>query len=587
MGLDQHQQDYLQTAGKLFSDMLKTCQTANPMFNPDKMAQLLNSGSQIDTEKLLQGQLNLMQQQLQLWQKTTRAMLEQSEPENVVENDRSDKRFKDRAWKNDPVFSYLKQSYLLNARLLEETVDSIHFDDEKTRDQAKFFTRQFISSMSPTNTPLTNPEVHRKIQESQGQSLMQGFENYLHDLQKSPMDSFKITQTPEDAFVLGKDLANTPGQVVAQTDLMQLIQYTPTTDKVQEAPLLIIPPFINKYYIMDLGARKSMVRWLVEQGHTVFMISWVNPTRELSHKRLDDYMLEGPVAALDAIESITGRKKINVAGYCVGGTLLACTAAYLKAIGDDRINSLTFFATMLDFSEPGEIGNFVSEEMVELLRQETELKGVLDGRKIGLGFNMLRENSLFWSYFVDNYLKGKRPAALDMLFWNGDATNIPAAAYNFYLRNAYLENRIKQPGGISLNGVPIDLSAPSVPTYVVASEADHIVLWESAYRSAQLLSGPTRFILASSGHIAGIINPADPGKYPHRVPAADSEGQPLPEKPEQWLDSSEKVSGSWWNDWVQWLQPQSGKAVKAREVGTSKEYPALEAAPGSYVKVNI
>ena len=583
------------------SQKLKGAQMSE-LFNPKKMLSMLSQGIQADPENLLQQQMSFMEKQLQLWQSASQALINNQDISQLATAEGGDGRFSADDWDSHPFYNYLKQAYLLNAEQMETMVESLEFEDSKTASQVKFFTRQFISALSPSNYALTNPEVCREILETKGESLIKGMENFVNDLKQSPADAFKIRQTDTDAFELGKNLAATPGEVVFQNDLMQLLQYSPTTEKCQQKPLLFVPAFINKYYILDLDHKKSMVRWMVEQGYTVFLISWVNPDETLADKQFEDYMLEGPVAALDAIEQITGETSINTAGYCVGGTLLAVTQAYLQSKGDTRINSMTFFTSLLDFDEPGELGNFISEQIMTLLEEDTQAKGMLDGRVLGMSFSMLRENSLLWPFFVNNYLKGKTPSAFDLLYWNSDSTNLPAQTFSFYIRNAYLDNRFREPGGVEVDGVPIDLSQSQAPAYFVATKADHIALWESAYQSARCLgpgrkkegSGKTtkskqqpqrRFVLAGSGHIAGIINPAETGKYPHWV-CNESQGD-LPEKPAQWLEQAEQVDGSWWHDWHQWLGQRSGKAVTARQPGEHTNFPALEAAPGSYVRVRI
>ncbi|MCV6614776.1 MAG: alpha/beta hydrolase, partial [Cellvibrionaceae bacterium] len=470
-----------------------------PSFDADKISQLLDSGIQVDTAKLLQDQMEFMGKQTLLWQNATKAFFGQGESvDAVVEEAKGDARFKDPGWDENPVFNYFKQAYLLNSQLLQNMVESFHFSDPKAEQQLKFYTRQYVNSVSPSNYVFTNPEVCREIVETKGQNLAKGLENFLHDLEQSPSEALKITQTDENAFELGANLATTPGQVVFQNDIIQLLHYTPTSKTVYKAPILISPPFINKFYILDLDQKKSMVRWLLEQGHGVFIISWVNPDASFAKKDFADYMHEGILEALDTVCAITGADKVNMVGWCVGGTLLATAASYLRTKGDQRINSLTFLTTPLDFSEPGEVGNFINEQSVNMIERNTETKGVFDGRIMATTFSMLRENSLFWSYFVNNYLKGKDPIPFDILYWNSDSTNIPAACYIQYLENTYVHNRLKQPGGLVIDGINIDMSRIDVPCFVQSSIADHIVLWQAAYKSAQLLGGPVRFVLAGS-----------------------------------------------------------------------------------------
>lgn len=581
--------EYLEQFSGVFNSMVQEVLTrklggepsdVSSMFDPKKLTELLSSGVQVDTAKLVSDQMAFMEKQVALWQSATKAMLgEKVEP--VVTEERSDKRFKDSDWSENPVYNYLKQAYLLNSQMLQNLVDTLKFSDPKAAEQVKFYTRQYINSVSPSNSILTNPEVCREILETKGQNLVKGVENFMRDLEQSPAEAFKITQTDPDAFTLGENLATTPGKVVYQNDLIQLIHYAPTTDEVYQRPVLITPPFINKYYILDLDQKKSMVRWLVAQGYSVFVISWVNPDAELAEKDFGNYMKEGPIAALDTVQAITGTDKVNMVGWCVGGTLLATTAAYLKAKGDERINSLTFLTTLLDFSEPGEVGNYLSEQMLPLIEKNAEMKGVFDGRILGLSFSMLRENNLFWSYFINNYLKGKDPAAFDILHWNSDATNIPAACFKQYIRNTYWEDKLKEPGAVVIDDVAIDLRQIDTPTYFLSTVADHIVLWQGSYRGAKLFSGPTRFVLAGSGHLAGVINPVEGGKYPHWL------NDELPETAEAWFEGAEQHEGSWWPNWDQWMAPMSGDKVPSAMPGINKDFPPLENAPGSYVKVRL
>ena len=577
--------DFLEQYSEVFNTMVKQVLTdsdkenLNSMMDSEKLSQLLSKGVKVDTAMLFNKQISFMNQQAELWQNATKALLG-TKVDPVVSEERSDRRFNDSEWSENPVYNYLKQSYLLNSNMMQEMVDSLHFEDPKAEEQIKFYTRQYINSVSPTNNALTNPEVCRDILESKGENLIKGLQNFMQDLQQSPAEALKISQTDTDAFTLGENLACTPGDVIYQNDLIQLIQYKATTKKVNEVPLLFIPPFINKYYVLDMDEQKSLIKWAVDQGHTVFVISWVNPDATLSQKDFSDYMKEGPIAALDVIEQVTKSSKVNVVGYCIGGTLLATTQSYLLAKGDTRINSLTFLTTLLDFEEPGEIGVYLSEQMLPFLKKNIKEKGILDGRVLGLAFSMLRENSLFWSYFVNNYLKGKDPAPFDILYWNSDSSNLPAETFDFYMTNTYQENNLIKDGGVEVDGVAIELSKIDTPSYFLATIADHIVLWKASYQGTKALSGPTRFVLAGSGHLAGVINSVDHGKYPHWV------NDELSDSAEHWFEGATKKEGSWWTDWQNWVLPQSGKQVTARKQG-SKKYTSIEAAPGSYVKKRI
>lgn len=501
-------------------------------------------------------------------------------PEPLIQESAGDKRFHDPDWQNNPAFNYVKQAYLLNAEFMQQMVDALQFDDQKLGEQVRFYTRQLINSMAPTNYVLTNPEVCREILTSEGECLARGIDRFIRDLENSPAEAFKITQVDMHAFRLGKDLACTPGKVIFRNHLIELLHYAPQQKQVHSIPLLIAPPFINKYYILDLDAKKSLVRWLVEQGFEVFMISWVNPDERHSETDFQDYMFDGVIAALNVVEEVAGSDKINVAGYCVGGTLLGMTQAYLKARGDERIHSLTLLTTLFDFSEPGEVGNYMNTQMLPMIEQSVKAKGYLDGRILALSFSLLRENNLFWSFFVENYLKGKDPVPFDILYWNSDSTNLPAAAYLFYLNQMYIGNQLREPGGIAIADVALDLRTIDIPTYCLAAQADHIVLWQAAYRSVALLKGEVKFVLTESGHVAGVVNPADRGKYGHWV------GETLPANPEDWLSEAKLVNKSWWLDWGQWLASRSGDLRPARTPG-SAIYPPVAEAPGEYVQTRL
>ncbi len=540
----------------------------------------LASSVKIDPQRFINQQLAFLKKQKQLWENASQVLMG-AEFEPVIDADKRDKRFSDADWTGNPAFNYLKQSYLLNAEYINQMVDALEFEDKSIEEQVRFFTRQFINSMAPSNYVLTNPEVCREILSSEGQNLAKGIDNFMRDLKHSPNEAFKITQVKPEAFELGKDLATTPGKVVFENTLFQLIQYTPTTETVYQAPLLMVPPFINKYYILDLDKKKSMVAWLVDQGYTVFMISWVNPDEQFRDLPFDDYVNKGVVAALDAVEGITGQKEVNAAGYCVGGTVLGIAQAYLASQNDTRIKSVTLFTTLFEFSEPGEVGTYLTNQLIPVVEKLVTTKGYLDGRILGLSFSLLRENNLFWSFFIEHYLKGKDPMPFDILYWNSDSTNLPAEAFLFYLREMYLDNKLCQAGAVKINDVPIDLHAITVPSYCLAAQSDHIVLWQAAYKSAQQLGGDVRFVLTESGHVAGVINPEATGKYPHWV------GEGMAEDAAGWLASAKQQPGSWWSDWNGWLAPQSGKQVKARKVGAKKRYPVIEDAPGRYVRKRL
>lgn len=549
-------------------------------FSPDKLQTLLSSDVTVNAQQIMQSQMDFISQQSELWQRATKAMMgEHVAP--VVEEKGKDPRFSHPDWDENPVYNYLKQAYLINSQLLENTVAAMDFKDPRQAQQAKFYTRQYINSVSPSNYLLSNPEVCEEILKTQGKCMVKGIQNFMRDLEQSPLEAFKITQTDMSAFSLGENIANTGGKIIYQNDLIQLIHYQPTQEKVFETPLLFVPPFINKYYILDLNERKSMVKGLLDAGHNVFMISWINPSPMLSDKAFTDYMHEGPLAALDVVCEITKANKVNMSGFCVGGTLLSMAAAYLRAKGDERIASLTLLTTLLDFEEPGEIGNYITEDTLSIMEQSADIKGVYDGRILGLSFSLLRENNLFWSYFINNYLKGQDPAAFDILYWNSDATNITAACFKQYVRTTYWENKLREPGGLIIDGVSIDVSKLDMPVYFLATVADHIVLWQGAYKGTQLVTGDSRFVLAGSGHLAGVINPIKTGKYPHWI----NEG--MPATAEEWFAGATEQKGSWWPDWHRWLAEKNEAQIDSEAPGQHTLYPAIENAPGTYAKARL
>lgn len=554
----------------------------NPFTNADKLMGVLSKGVKVDPSKLMREQMGFLEAQASLWQNTAKALFESTHPEPVVQPERGDKRFKDEQWDINPMFNYFKQAYLLNSRMMQNIVETLEFEDQKTAEQVKFFTRQYVNSMSPSNYVLTNPEVCRDILDTEGECLARGMDNFMRDLENSPLEAFKVAQVNIDAFEIGKDLAITPGEVVFQNELFQLIQYKPTQEKVYRKPLLIVPPFINKYYILDLTQKKSMISWLVDQGYNVFLISWVNPNESHKNIEFDAYVTEGVIKAAEVAAEIGKSKSVNAVGYCIGGTVLGIAAALLKKKNKKLIHSLSFFTTLFDFSEPGEAGNYISEQTYTMIEQSVSAKGYLDGRILAYCFSMLRENSLFWSYFVENYLKGKDPMPFDVLYWNSDSTNIPAKAFLFYLRKTYMDNQLCVPGAVQIDGYDIDLSKIDLPAYSLATVSDHIVEWQAAYESLKVLSGTkARFVLAGSGHVAGVVNPPAKAKYDHWVNDA------FPDTPEQWMATSSEIEGSWWFDWDRWLAPLSGAKQAAPTALGNEKYPPLESAPGSYVKVRL
>jgi len=526
--------------------------------------------------RLVQAQIGFWHDYLTLWQNTARRMLG-DDPQPVINEDAKDRRFKDEAWRENEIFDFIRQSYLLSARYFRSVVEGTEGLDPKTAQKVDFYTRQFVDAMSPTNFLLTNPEVLRRTVETGGENLLRGLSNLLADLERG-RGQLKIRMTDDTRFKIGENIAVTPGKVIYQNDLMQLIQYAPATEKVLKRPLLIIPPWINKFYILDLRPKNSFIRWAVEQGHTVFVISWVNPDARLAEKGFDDYMLEGPYAALDAIEKAIGERHANVIGYCLGGTLLAATLAHMAAKRDARVKSATFLTTMVDFEEAGELGVFIDEEQLSALEEKMQRRGYLEGREMATTFNMLRANDLIWSFVVNNYLLGQEPFPFDLLYWNDDSTRMPARMHSFYLRRMYQQNDLVKPGGIELLGVKLDLRKIKVPAYILSTREDHIAPWKSTYRATQIYRGPIRFVLAASGHIAGVVNPPDAGKYSHWI------NEDLPPDPEDWFRGATELAGSWWPDWHRWVSALDRTMVPARIPGEGG-LPAIEDAPGSYVKV--
>lgn len=526
--------------------------------------------------RLMQAQIGFWQDYLTLWQNTARRMMG-GEVGPVIEEPKGDKRFKDEAWRENEVFDFIRQTYLLSARYVTNVVQGADGLDTKTAQKVDFYTRQFVDAMSPSNFLMTNPEVLRRTAETGGENLLKGLSNLLADLERGK-GNLRIRMTDETKFKVGENIAVTPGKVVYRNDLMELIQYAPSTEEVLKRPLLILPPWINKFYILDLRPKNSFIRWAVDQGHTVFVVSWVNPDEHLAEKGFDDYMKEGVYAALDAIEQATGEKAINAIGYCLGGTLLACTLAHMAAKRDTRIKSATYFVTMTDFEEAGELGVFIDEEQLQGIEDKMARRGFLDGREMATTFNMLRANDLIWSFVVNNYLLGQEPFPFDLLYWNDDSTRMPAKMHSFYLRRMYQQNDLIKPGGIELDGVALDLRKIKTPSYLISTREDHIAPWKSTYRATQIYGGKIRFVLAASGHIAGVVNPPDSGKYSHWI------NEKLPADPEEWFTGATELAGSWWPDWHRWILAIDKAMVPARQPGDGA-LPALTDAPGDYVKV--
>ncbi|MEZ8949171.1 class I poly(R)-hydroxyalkanoic acid synthase [Vibrio sp. 10N.247.311.18] len=523
---------------------------------------------------LLQLQSQWWEQQLKIWQNA--ALM--GNTESVITEERSDKRFIDEAWKNDPFYSFIKQSYLLFSKSYIDTINSIEGIDEKTKERVAFFSRQAINALSPSNFIATNPELMKLTLERNGENLLDGLEQLQADVEASA-DILKIRMTNNNAFRLGVDVANTEGDVVFQNDLFELIQYYPKTPQVNATPLLIVPPFINKYYILDLREKNSMVRWLLEQGHSVFMMSWRNPGEAQKDLEFGDYVTEGVAKAVTVIEDITGKEQINAAGYCIGGTVLASTVAYYAAKRmKKRIKTATFFTTLLDFSQPGEVGAYINETIINAIEKQNDAKGFMDGRSLSVTFSLLRENSLYWNYYIDNYLKGSSPMEFDLLYWNSDSTNVAAKCHNFLLRELYLENKLVQDKGVKVGGVWIDLNKIKIPSYFISAKEDHIALWQGTYRGALNTGGNKTFVLGESGHIAGIVNHPDKKKYGFWL------NDNLDDSADEWLTNATHNEGSWWTHWNQWLQGfETDEKIEPFNQG-SELNPVIGKAPGNYVK---
>lgn len=533
-------------------------------------------------EELAKAQLDLYQQNLNLWATMAEHMLkgEAGPLPTVIEPDFGDRRFGHEDWTNNAIFSYIKQSYLLMCRWMMNNITQNHKGlTEKQIKQAEFWTKQQLDAMSPTNFAFTNPEVMHKAIETNGQSLLKGFENLLADMQKG-----RLSMTDYDAFEVGKNLATTEGEVVFENKLIQLIQYTPKGAKSHQMPLLISPPWINKFYILDLKPENSFVKFCVEDCKlTTFIISWKNPDASYKNVGFEDYMQLGILKAMDVVLEITGQKQLNMFGYCIGGTLLATTLAHLAAKGDKRVNSATFLTTLIDFENSGEINVFIDEEQLAALEEKMAQKGVLNGRDMASSFNMLRANELIWSFVVNNYLLGKEPFPFDLLYWSDDSTSMPAAMHSFYLRNMYLENNLVKKDKLNLLGTPIDISKIDIPVYMTSTLTDHITPWQGCFAPLNKFKGDVRFVLGNSGHVAGAINPPSRGKgYFYTAPIAGEKSA------EKWFNKAKehRTETTWWLDWQTWIEQNSGPLGKPAPMGSAK-YSPIEPAPGRYVQETI
>ncbi len=525
----------------------------------------------VDPQALTALQKQFMDQQMSLWQ----SILARQKGESTdfrVAPEPGDRRFNAPEWHDSPIYDYIHQAYLLNVQYLKEVVETIPVQDEKGRERLRFTARQLADALAPTNFAATNPEFIKQALETKGQSITDGINNLIKDFEKG-----RISMTDESVFEVGRNIATTEGAVVYENDVMQLIQYAPLTPKVGKRPLLVVPPCINKFYIMDLQPDNSLIRYMVEQGNTVFLVSWRNPQEAQGHLGWDDYLENGPIAALTVVKEITRVKQVNALGFCVGGTILTSALAVLKARGDDSVASLTLLTTLLDFSDTGEIGLFIDEQGVSAREATIGEGGLLPARDLQNTFSFLRANDLVWNYVQNNYLKGQKPQAFDLLYWNSDSTNLPGPFACWYMRNMYLENRLREPGALSMCGEKVDLGALDMPVYLLATREDHIVPWQSAYQGTRLLGGPVRFVLGASGHIAGVINPVSKNKRSYWI------NDDVKNDAEGWLTAASEMKGSWWADWAGWLQAYSGEQRAARKIGTTK-YKAIEPAPGRYVK---
>ncbi|MDH5723548.1 MAG: class I poly(R)-hydroxyalkanoic acid synthase [Alphaproteobacteria bacterium] len=533
----------------------------------DKLAQ--------NPEKFIRIQTDYMQDWMNLMQDSVSQFMGQK-PTSVFDGDKTDRRFKAPEWQESAIFDFIKKSYLMTCNHLDKTISEAEGLSEEQKRRLSFQTKIFTDALSPTNFVLTNPEVLNETIKTGGENLVKGFENLLKDLQRGHGE-LNISTTDDKAFELGKNIAATKGSVIYENDLMQLIQYAPETDKVYKTPLLIIPPWINKYYILDLAPDKSLIEWALTQGHSVFTISWVNPSVELANKRFEDYMQEGVLESLDQIKKISGEDSVNAMGYCLGGTLLAITLAYLCAKKqEDKINSATFLTTLLDFEHAGDMKLFLGDDQIELIEKGMMEKGVLSGKEMQRTFSLMRANDLIWSFVVNNYLMGKEPFPFDLLYWNDDCTNMPAKMHSFYLRNMYRDNALITSGKIDMFGTPIDLAKIKKPCYFLSTKEDHIAPWIATYEGTKLVKGDVTFTLAASGHIAGVVNPPSKNKYCYWTYDKN------PKNPQDWLDKATQHEGSWWPHWQDWIKGKSGTKVKARNPAKG-----IEPAPGRYVKVRV
>lgn len=566
-----------QQLGEVWSKTLKIS-AINAHWN-DKSADPYNLQESVNryVETITKNPEEFSKKQIQLWYDTYTAWQETTLRflgENIPEQTLNDRRFTSDAWELNPYFSFIKQAYLITSQWVLRSISDTKDLSDEDRKKLLFHTKQYMDALSPANFPTTNPEVIAETLKTGGENLLKGLQNLIKDLERGD-GKLAISMTDYKDFEVGKNIANTPGQVVYQNNLMQLIQYTPTTPKVFKTPLLIIPPWINKFYILDLNEKKSFVRWLVEQGHSVFLISWINPNERHKDTTWEDYMFEGGLEALKQIEKITGERQVNAIGYCIGGTMLSTLLAWMhKKKEGERIKSATFLTTMIDFSKSGDMQVFIDEEQIELVEDQMNEQGFLNADYLKTTFSMMRANDLIWSFVINNYLMGKEPFAFDLLYWNDDSTNLSAKTHSFYLRNMYLRNRLIEKNTLELGGETINIRDIKTPSYFLSTETDHIAPWITTYTPTSLFSGPVEFTLGASGHIAGVVNPPESGKYCHW------KNDKNPADPLAWKENATQHNGSWWPDWQNWISKYTGEETTARDIKDG-----IEPAPGSYVKV--
>jgi polyhydroxyalkanoate synthase len=573
----------MESSGKALAAFLKPAEDGQVKDKPpaelNEMVKTFSSVAEYwlsDQARATELQMKLGKAYLDLWGSSMRRLVGEEAPPAIAPAPR-DKRFADPEWKSNQFFDFLMQAYLLTTKWANDLVREAEGLDPHTRKKAEFYVQQVTNAIAPSNFVLTNPEVLRETLASSGDNLVRGMQMLAEDIEAGG-GTIRIRQSDPSNLEVGVNMATTPGKVIFQNELMQLIQYAPSTETVLRTPLLIVPPWINKFYILDLKPEKSFIKWCVDQGLTVFVISWVNPDKKLGQKTFEDYMKEGPLAAMDAIERATGELKVHTVGYCVGGTLLATTLAWLAEKRQQRVMSATFFAAQVDFTHAGDLLVFVDEDQISALERDMQAAGVLEGSKMAMAFNLLRSNDLIWSYVVSNYLKGKAPPSFDLLHWNSDATRMPAANHSYYLRNCYLDNKLST-GSMVLDNTRLDLSKVKVPVYNLATKEDHIAPADSVLYGSQFFGGPVKFVLSGSGHIAGVVNPPALNKYQYWTNdnIRDTTLQ-------DWLKGAQEHKGSWWPDWRAWLESIDAEQVPAREVG-SEALPPIEDAPGSYVRV--